>query len=84
MDDQISRNDNDMLIGCENLYVSYALADLRKIANVEQLPSVRPEERTETHTCDCISIQYAINALWKIFCNRPLDSDRWVLDDVLR
>ena len=35
---------------------------------VEKLPSVKPkthDKRTETHACDCISRQDAINALWK-------------------
>lgn len=52
MDDQISRNDNDMLIGCENLYVSYALADLRKIAKT--LKSVQ-EEIQDANVGDSIS-----------------------------
>lgn len=31
---------------------------------------------------DLISRQAALDAIWEIFCNRQLDSDRWVLADV--
>ena len=49
----------------DNLHMLVSLAQV--ICAIEQLPSVHPEEhteeRTETHACDCISRQAAIDAL---------------------
>lgn len=41
------------------------------------------DKRTETHACDLISRQAAIDALNKKKIYRPLDSDRWVISDCL-
>ena len=45
--------------------------------SVEELSSAQPEERTETHACDCISRQAAIDALKEhraLYCDNTLNS----------
>lgn len=48
-----------------NCYGTMDIAKTVIIKALEQQPSERTEERTETHACDCISRQAAIGALWK-------------------
>lgn len=69
MSDLISRQSvlkaiNNMVKECDSVYVTSALRNLEVI--VADVPSAQPEtheERTETHACDCISRQAAIEAI---------------------
>ena len=47
---------------------------------LHQLPSAQTEERTETHACDCISRQAAVDVLEKIPVREFKKSDDGLLD----
>ena len=73
MDDLISRKAvlkaiNNMVKECDSVYVTSALRNLEVI--VADVPSAQPkkrtEKRTETHACDLISRQAAIDAMKSI------------------
>lgn len=79
MDDLISRKAvlkaiNNMVKECDSVYVTSALRNLEVI--VADVPHAQPEtheERTETHACDCISRQAAIDAHYE-YCNKHPDA----------
>ena len=71
MDDLISRQ-AAIAVADSSDYVGLSVEDVKKVTDevvkgLKQLPSAEPEkrteERTETHACDCISRQAAIDAL---------------------
>ena len=68
-DDLISRQ---AAIDCVNRAVTKEVARWA----IKELPSAQPkrtEERTETHSCDCISRE---DAKWVVFCNRDHVEDQ--------
>lgn len=72
MDDLISRQSvlkaiNDMVKECDSVYVTSALRNLEVIvADVPPAQPKRTEERTETHACDLISRQAAIDYCYQL------------------
>lgn len=78
MDDLISRQEVIRLILERGLYCD-TQADREISAEIiRQLPSAQPEtheERTETHACDCISRQSAIEVIDAVFPVDPMKSE---------
>ena len=60
-----------------------AITALELFGNAEQLPSAQPEKRTEkrteTHSCDSIDRQAAIDALADMHCKSDEDGYVWII-----